>query len=90
MNKIENTVKTPMERKDSYASKVENEYLEGLKNLLKDKRRGDWKLVGDMLRISEVSARLAFSRVYQKNHFEVVKALKKVIANRNKLIKQEP
>lgn len=79
-----------MKRRISYVPKDDDEkkYVEGLEELLKEKRHGDWKLVANMLDISPQAAEKSFLRVYQKNHFESVEALKKVIANRKFLINQ--
>lgn len=87
-NKI--TVKTPIKKRFDLRDPTEKEieYLQDLTNLLSKKRRGDWTLIGEMLGISAVSAEMAFFRVYQKNHFSVVEALKKVIENRSELIKK--
>lgn len=84
------TVKTPIKKRFYLRdpTEKETEYLQSLTIMLKEKRRGDWTLIGEMLGISAVSAEMAFFRVYQKNHFEVVEALKKVIAKRKDLINQ--
>ncbi len=89
MSEAIKTVKTPIENKFSLDPKTEEEinYLEKLNELLTSKRRGDWRLVSEMVGISAPSAEKAFFRVYQKNHFEVVSALEKVINNRKELIK---
>lgn len=84
------TVKIPTKKSFSFTPKneEETEHLEVLEGLLKEKRRGDWKLVGEIVKIPTMSAEKAFYRVYQKNHFEVVEALKKVINNRKGLLNQ--
>lgn len=89
MNENENTVKTPMKNKFFLEPKTKKEekYLKSLNDLLEKKRYGDWQVIGEMLNISAPSAEKAFLRVYQKNHFEVVSALEKIIKNRENLIK---
>ncbi|ROI03696.1 hypothetical protein EGI16_10815 [Chryseobacterium sp. G0240] len=89
MNENENTVKTPMKSKFFLEPKTKKEekYLKELNDLLGKKRYGDWQVIGEMLEISAASAEKAFLRVYQKNHFEVVEALEKIIKNRENLIK---
>ena len=91
MSETVKTVKTPIKSKFSYTPKNEDEkkYLESLTALLKDKRTGDWVIISEKLNIPRTSVERAFFRVYQKNHFEVVEALKMVIENRNNLIKQD-
>lgn len=86
--KKEITVKTPIKKRFEIRDPTdkEQEYLQSLTILLNNKRRGDWTLIGEMLEISPVSAEMAFFRVYQKNHFKVVEALKKVITSRSELI----
>lgn len=89
MNEIENTVKTPIKKKfllDPKTSK-EEKYLKKLNDLLEQKRYGDWQVIGEMLGVSAPSAEKSFYRVFQKNHFEVVEALEKIIKNRENLIK---
>jgi len=88
MRKTVNNNKRPTRPKISYIAKNEEEkqHLLSLESLLDNKRRGDWKLVGEMLGIPTASAEKAFFRVYQKNHFEVVKALKKIIEKRKELL----
>lgn len=67
----------------------EKEYLVKLTALLKQKRRGDWGLVAEMMGITQKqSAEKAFLRVYSINHFEAVAALEKVIENRKSLLKK--
>ncbi len=66
----------------------EVEHLEVLQGLLSDKRRGDWDLAAEIVGISRFSVEKAFLRVYSKNHTEAVAALKAVIENRRKLLKQ--
>lgn len=89
MNEIKNTVKTLMKGKFILEPKTKKEqkYLESLNSLLEKKRYGDWQVIGYMLNIPAPSAEKSFFRVYQKNHFEVVSALKKLIENREKLLK---
>lgn len=91
MSETVKSVKIPTPRKFSYTPKNEDEkkYLESLMELLKDKRTGDWVIISEKLKISRTSAERAFFRVYQKNHFEVVEALRMIIENRNNLIKQD-
>ena len=83
-----NTVKTPINKRFNFSeiTVAEQKYVETLTELLKSKRRGDWKKVSEKLKISAQCAETAYYRVYQKNHFEVVEALKKVINKRNELI----
>ncbi|WP_123892193.1 hypothetical protein [Chryseobacterium lactis] len=90
MRKPVNTVKIPMKSKFSLIpeSAEEKKYIKSLEDLLKKKRHGDWKLVSEMIDIPTASVEKAFFRVYQKNHFETVSALEKVINNRKELIKQ--
>lgn len=90
MRETVNTVKKPTLPKIYFIPKTEDEkeYLRGLQDLLEDKRRGDWKLVAELLSIPVDSAEKAFLRVYSKNHFEAVEALKKIINNRKNLLKQ--
>lgn len=66
----------------------EVEHLEVLQKLLSSKRRGDWDLAAEIVGISRYSVEKAFLRVYSKNHTEAVAALKAVIENRRKLLKQ--
>lgn len=86
--KMENTIKTTINKRFNFSKNTieEQKYIEYLTELLKSKRRGDWKKVGDLIKISAHSAELAYYRVYQKNHFEVVEALKRVIDERTQLI----
>lgn len=90
MRKTVKTVKTRIKNKFSLEPQTQDEvkYLDKLEALLQRKRRGDWGLISEMLSIPSASVEKAFFRVYQKNHFEVVSALEKVINNRKKLIKQ--
>ncbi|MDQ1855715.1 hypothetical protein [Chryseobacterium sp. WLY505] len=93
MTEITNTVKTPIKKiaKNPFSlcpkTPEEKAYIQSLKEILKNKRRGDWKLIAEMLNIPTKSAQSAFYRVYQKNHFECVDALKKIIKNRTQLLK---
>ncbi|TDX86220.1 hypothetical protein [Epilithonimonas xixisoli] len=66
----------------------EVEYLETLQALLSQKRYGDWDLASEKSGIPRFSVEKAFLRVYSKNHTEAVNALKAVIENRRKLLKQ--
>lgn len=86
--KMENTVKTPINKRFNFSETTvaEEKYLLTLSELLKSKRKGDWKKVAETLKISAQCAEKSFYRVYQKNHFEVVEALKVIINQRNKLI----
>ncbi|MCU7615629.1 hypothetical protein NZ698_00345 [Chryseobacterium sp. PBS4-4] len=90
MGETVNTVEIPTKSKFSFVPKTDEEkaHLQVLESLLIDKRRGDWKLVGEMLSISAGSAEKSFFRVYQKNHFESVNALQTVIESRKNLLKQ--
>jgi len=85
-----NTVKIPMKKRISFVPRDDDEkkYVEALEEILTEKRHGDWKLVGNMLGITPAAAEKSFIRVHQKNHFEAVEALKKVISNRKALISQ--
>lgn len=85
-----NTVKILMPTRISYVPKDEKEkkHVDALESLLAEKRRGDWQLVGEILNISAGLAEKRFLRVYQKNHFETVEALQKVITNRKNLLIQ--
>lgn len=76
--KINFTATTPEEEK----------HLLEMKELLNLKRHGDWDLVSKILKIPRQSAEKAFLRVYSKNHFEAVKALKGIIENRKQLLNQ--
>lgn len=89
MNKHENAVTPPVKSRLFLEPKTKKEekYLKSLNDLLEKKRYGDWQIIGKMLNISAPSAEKAFLRVYQKNHFEAVSALEKVIKNRENLIK---
>lgn len=89
MEEIENTVKTPIKSKFILdpKTKKEEKYLKSLNGLLEKKRYGDWQIIGEALNISAQSAEKAFYRVFQKNHFEAVSALEKIIKNRENLIK---
>lgn len=71
----------------SPTTEEEEKYLMKLESLLEIKRRGDWGLVGQMLKIPTASAEKAFLRLYSKNHFKAVDALEKIINNRNELLK---
>jgi hypothetical protein len=88
MSETVKTVKKPTKSRFSYTPKNEEEkqHLEVLESLLEDKRRGDWALVAEIVGISSMSAEKAFFRVFQKHHFEVVDALKKVIDKRKELL----
>lgn len=88
MNTNTNTVKIPTKSRFKYIPKNEEEkqHLNVLEDILKDKRSGDWKLVGEMISISSASAEKAFFRVYQKHHFDVVEALKVIIEKRKELL----
>lgn len=83
-----NTVKTPINKRFNFSeiTVAEQKYLESLTELLKNKRKGDWKKVAETVKITAQCAETAYYRVYQKNHFEVVEALKEVINKRNELI----
>ncbi|MHA7823653.1 hypothetical protein ACVVIH_12895 [Chryseobacterium arthrosphaerae] len=85
---MEKTVKTPINKRFNFSeiTVAEQKYVQTLTELLKNKRRGDWKKVAEKLKISAQCAERAYYRVYQKNHFEVVEALKKVINKRTELI----
>lgn len=65
----------------------EKNYLVKLEGLLSKKRRGDWGLVAEILKILPGAAEKSFLRVHSKNHADAVKALEDVITNRNKLFK---
>jgi len=82
------TVKIPTRSRFKYIPKNEDEqqHINVLEGILKDKRSGDWKLVGEMVGISSASAEKAFFRVFQKHHFDVVDALKEVIEKRKELL----
>lgn len=86
--KNKNSVKTPINKRFNFSvnTVAEEKYLKSLTELLSSKRRGDWKLIGEMLNVTPSCVQTAFYRVYQKNHFDVVNALKKVIAKRQELI----
>lgn len=88
MRETVKTVKIPTQRKFSFIPKDEEEkkHLEKLEILLKDKRRGDWGMVSEIVKIPVQSAEKAFYRVYSKNHFEVVNALSDVIKKRKELL----
>lgn len=70
------------------STEEETKHLQQMKELLSLKRRGDWDLVAEILKIPRQSAEKAFLRVYSKNHFQAVKALEEVIENRVKLLNQ--
>jgi hypothetical protein len=88
MRETVKTVKIPTKSRFSYTpkNKEEKQHLEALETLLKEKRRGDWLLVAEIVGISSASAEKAFFRVFQKHHFEVVEALKDVINKRKELL----
>lgn len=88
MSQTVKTVKIPTKARFCYTPKNEEEekHLEVLESLLKDKRRGDWSLVAEIVGIPAMSAKQAFFRVFQKHHFEVAEALKQVIDNRKELL----
>lgn len=88
MRETVNAVKTPMKSRFSFSPKTdeEKEYIKVLEGLLEEKRRGDWQLVGEVLNVSAASAEKSFLRVYQKNHFEAVKALREIINSRKELL----
>lgn len=88
MTQSTNTVKTPINKRFNFSeiTVAEEKYVQTLTELLKSKRKGDWKEVAQKLKISAQCAERAYYRVYQKNHFKVVKALKDVIKKRNELI----
>ncbi|WP_343642912.1 hypothetical protein [Chryseobacterium sp.] len=90
MRETVKTVKIPTKTKISFSPNNEEErkHLQVLESLINDKRRGDWQIVGPMVGISPMAAEKAFIRVYSKNHFEVVEALRKVIDQRKELLKQ--
>lgn len=83
-----NTVKIPMKSRIVYTPRdqQEEQYIASLEELLKEKRHGDWKLVGETVKISSQLAEKSFLRVYGKNHFKCVEALKKIIENRKALL----
>jgi hypothetical protein len=66
------------------STKEEKEYLKKLNSILRRKRYGDWLLVAKSINQKQELVSKAFSRVYSKNHIEVVKALEKVIEEREK------
>ena len=67
LNKVRETIK----RTES----PEEKHKTLLKELLQDKRKGDWVLVGEMCGISSKNAEVAFDRVFSKYHKQVVEAL---------------
>lgn len=91
MRETVNTVKIPTPAKFSLIPKdaEETKHLEKLESLLNDKRRGDWSIVAEIVKIPVASAEKAFYRVYSKNHFEVVTALSDVIKKRKELLNPE-
>lgn len=91
MRETVNTVKIPTPGKFSFTPKDEDEekHLEKLKSLFLEKRRGDWKMVAEIVKIPAPSVEKAFYRVYSKNHFKVVNALSDVIKKRKELLNQE-
>lgn len=54
--------------------------------LLSKKKPGDWKLVGEMLNISDATARMRFNRPGKKRYKLVADALTKVIESRESLL----
>ena len=65
----------------------EEQYLIKLEGLLNTTRRGDWVLVGEIMKCEPQSAEKSFKRVFSKNHSAAVEALEKIINNRNQLLK---
>ena len=93
MNESLITVKTPIDEsvKNPFTldpkTEDEKKYLTSLKDLLKNKRYGDWGQVSEETGISIDSVKQAFFRVFGKHHFVVVEKLKEIIETRNNLIK---
>ena len=67
----------------------EKKHLIKLKEMLYQKRRGDWKIVAEKMDCSEAYAIKSFLRVYSKRHIEAVTALDNVIEDRIKLLNPE-
>ena len=65
----------------------EEQYLIKLESLLNTKRRGDWVLVGEIMKCEPQTAEKSFKRVFSKNHTTAVEALEKIIDNRKQLLK---
>lgn len=65
----------------------EEQYLQKLEGLLDSKRRGDWRLVGELIGCEAQTAEKSFKRVYSKNHTAAVEALEKIINSRIQLLK---
>jgi len=66
----------------------EKKHLQRLKELIYQKRHGDWEEVSNIVGIPTRSVEKAFVRVYSKNHFKTVDALEQVIENRKNHLKQ--
>ena len=64
----------------------EKSHLRIMKELLSAKRKGDWRLVGEICGIRAKNAEVAFYRVYSKYHNKVVEALESVIESRKNLL----
>lgn len=63
-------------------------YLARLKLIELRKRRGDMKLIGEMLGITADYADKSFNRLSSRHHIEVVDALEEIIANREMLLQK--
>jgi hypothetical protein len=61
-------------------------YVERLQHIYQKKRRGDMKLIGEMLGISADYADKSFNRLSSKHHIDVVDALEEIIASRDALL----
>ena len=65
----------------------EEKYVIKLNDMLVNKRRGDWGLVGEIIGCEAQTAEKSFKRVYSKNHAAAVAALEEIIETRAKLLK---
>jgi hypothetical protein len=74
--------------KINFIPKTEEEkiHLSKLTDLLKLKRRGDWKLVAEMTKLEPANVEKAFGRVHSRNHLKVVEALEKITQLRKSLL----
>lgn len=67
-------------------NEIEKIHLAMINDLLRQKRHGDWGLVGEIMQCSAQAAEKSFKRVYSKSHLQAVAALESIINNRKKLL----
>jgi hypothetical protein len=68
-------------------TKEEEEQINELINVMKEKRTGDYAVVAEMLKISIDMVQKSLVRITSDQHLVVVDALKKVIENRKKILR---